>query len=55
LRNLFGYYVDAVDRTVCYLNDGVTPEPVFVQAGRGQTVDRKDILDSMKELAAHAE
>jgi len=53
--NLFGYYLDAVDRTVCYLNDAETPEPVFVQTGRKRTVDRQDILDTMKELAAHAE
>lgn len=55
LRNLFGCYVGAVDRTVCYLNHGEAPEPVFVRAGRAQTVDRTDILKTLQELAAHAE
>lgn len=55
LSNLFACYLDAVDRTVCYLNEGETPESVFVQTRKNLIVDRDDVLSIMKEQAAHVE
>ena len=54
LHNLFGYYLDAVDRTICLLNEGETPETVFIQMGTHRTIRRPDILCLLEELAHHA-
>lgn len=53
LRNLFGYYVDAVDRTLCFVNETEVPETVFVKDASNWTVHRQDVLEGMRKWTNH--
>lgn len=44
LENLFNAYALLVDRTVCFLNSGETPEIVFTQRGENREVKQPAIM-----------
>ena len=48
LRNLFGAYAVEVDRTVCFLNSGETPERVFTQEGEQRDVLQPAVMQSLE-------
>lgn len=53
LDNLFSHYLNAVDRTVCFLNETESPEGVFVKYGDNWTIHRQDVLNAMKRWVKH--
>lgn len=48
LENLFGAYALLVDRTVCSLNSGETPEIVFTQQGENCEVKQPAIMQLLQ-------
>ena len=48
LENLFGAYALLVDRTVCSLNSGETPEVVFTQQGENCEVKQPAIMQLLQ-------
>jgi predicted ABC-type ATPase len=48
LENLFGAYASLVDRTVCSLNSGETPEVVFTQQGENREVKQPAIMELLQ-------
>jgi predicted ABC-type ATPase len=48
LENLFGAYALLVDRTVCFLNSGETPEIVFMQQGEKREVKQPAIMQLLQ-------
>ena len=47
-KNLFGAYASLVDRTVCFLNSGETPELVFTQQGEQRAVLQPAVMQSLE-------
>jgi predicted ABC-type ATPase len=48
LENLFGAYALLVDRTVCFLNSGETPEIVFTQQGEQREVKQPAVVQGLQ-------
>jgi len=48
LENLFGTYAILVDRTVCFLNSGETPEIVFTQQGENREVKQPAVMQLLQ-------
>jgi predicted ABC-type ATPase len=48
LENLFGTYAVLVDRTVCFLNSGETPEIVFTQQGENREVKQPAVMQLLQ-------
>lgn len=48
LENLFGRYASLVDRTVCFLNSGESPEIVFTQQGESREVKQPVIMQLLQ-------
>ena len=48
LENLFAVYASLVDRTVCLLNSGETPEIVFTQQGVHREVKQATIIQLLQ-------
>ena len=48
LENLFEDYVLQVNRTVCFLNSGETPEIVFTQQGEHREVKQPAIMQLLQ-------
>jgi predicted ABC-type ATPase len=48
LENLFGAYALLVDRTVCFLNSGETPEIVFTQQGEHREVKQPTVMQLLQ-------
>jgi len=55
LANLFDYYMTAVDRVECLLNEGEQPKLVFSYQGGKLDVLRHDIYTTIKEMASHGD
>lgn len=48
LENLFGAYALLVDRTVCFVNSGETPEIVFTQCGERREVKQPAVMQLLQ-------
>jgi len=48
LENLFGEYASLVDRTVCFINSGETPEIVFTQLGENREVKQPAVMNLLQ-------
>ena len=51
LRNLFDFYLDVVNRTRCFSNEGEVPELVLVHENQRRNVYREDVLSTMRRMA----
>ncbi len=48
LENLFGAYTVLVERTICFLNSGETPEIIFTQQGKDRDVKQPAIMQMLQ-------
>lgn len=51
LQNLLNDFCAAVDRTQCFMNDGLTPEPVFIQEREQRTILNPDRFEQLRRGA----
>ena len=51
LRNLLQEYSFLADRTLCFMNNGEVPEPIFVQEASQRTVLNTELFDQINEYA----
>jgi len=52
LANLLTGYAGLVDRTICFLNSGATPDIVFIQQGEHRETMQPDILQLLQRSTA---
>jgi predicted ABC-type ATPase len=51
LRNLLNEFSTAVDRTQCFMNDGDTPQPVFIQQGETREILNPELFQQLTQEA----
>lgn len=51
LRNLLNEFSYAVDRTRCFMNNGDTPQPVFIQQGENRKILNPELFQQLTQEA----
>lgn len=51
LRNLLNEFSHAVDRTQCFMNNGDTPQPVFIQQGETREILNPELFEQLTQEA----
>ncbi|WP_008317591.1 zeta toxin family protein [Leptolyngbya sp. PCC 6406] len=51
LRNLLHEFSHAVDRTQCFMNNGDTPQPVFIQQGETREILNPELFQQLTQEA----
>lgn len=51
LKNLLNEYSFLSDRTLCFMNNGEVPEPIFVQEGNQRAILNTGLFDQISEYA----
>lgn len=51
LRNLLNEFSYAVDRTQCFMNNGDTPQPVFIQQGENREILNPELFQQLTQEA----